>query len=79
MPGLTCSELEARLTDAYRPTVPRCGAMKGKGWFGLWDNCSDLLAHHYVQCFIEQMSLVYDLATNDYRNLPVSRDQQGIS
>jgi lysophospholipase-3 len=70
VPGLTCSELEAWLTDAYRPSVPRCGAMKGKGWFGLWANCSDLPAHHYVQCFIEQMSLVYDPATNDYRNLP---------
>jgi len=70
VPGLTCSELEARLTDAYRPSVPRCGAMKGKGWFGLWANCSDLPAHHYVQCFIEQMTLVYDPAANDYRNLP---------
>jgi lysophospholipase-3 len=58
--GLTCSDLEARLTDA----------MKGKGWFGLWANCSDLPAHHYVQCFIEQMTLVYDPVANDYRNLP---------
>jgi len=70
VPGLTCSELEARLTDAYRPTLPHCGAMKGKGWFGLWANCSDLLAHHYVPCFVEQMSLVYDPAAGDYRNLP---------
>jgi lysophospholipase-3 len=68
--GLTYSDLEARLTDAYRPSVPRCGAMKGKGWFGLWANCSDLPAHHYVQCFIEQMTLVYDPVANDYRNLP---------
>jgi lysophospholipase-3 len=70
VPGLTCNELEARLTDAYRPSVPRCGAMKGKGWFGLWANCSDLPAHHYVQCFLEQMTLVYDPVANDYRNLP---------
>ncbi|XP_039811610.1 lecithin-cholesterol acyltransferase-like 1 [Panicum virgatum] len=70
VPGLTCSELEVRLTDAYRPTLPHCGAMKGKGWFGLWANCSELPAHHYVPCFMEQMSLVYDPAAGDYRNLP---------
>ncbi|NP_001146423.1 Lecithin-cholesterol acyltransferase-like 1 [Zea mays] len=70
VPGLTCSELDARLTDAYRPSAPRCGAMKGKGWFGLWANCSDLPAHHYVRCFMEQMALVYDPVANDYRNLP---------
>ncbi|XP_062189813.1 lecithin-cholesterol acyltransferase-like 1 [Phragmites australis] len=70
VPGVSCSELEARLTEAYRPSVPRCGAMKGKGWFGLWANCSDLPAHDYVRCFQEQMSLVYDPDANDYRNLP---------
>jgi hypothetical protein len=68
--GLGCSDIEARLTDAYRPSVPRCGAMKRKGWFGLWHNTSDLLALDYVQCFEEQMRLVYDPAVNDYRNLP---------
>ncbi|TVU21969.1 hypothetical protein EJB05_31641 [Eragrostis curvula] len=69
-PGASCSELEARLTDAYRPSTPRCGAMKGKGWFGLWQNCSDLPAHHYIPCFMEQMSLVYDPDANEFRNLP---------
>jgi lysophospholipase-3 len=44
--------------------------MKGKGWFGLWKNASDLTAHDYVDCFLEQMRLVYDPAINDYRNLP---------
>uniref|UniRef100_A0A0A9AEM0 Uncharacterized protein n=1 Tax=Arundo donax TaxID=35708 RepID=A0A0A9AEM0_ARUDO len=44
--------------------------MKGKGWFGLWKNNSDLLAHDYVQCFQEQMSLVYDPVINEYRNQP---------
>ncbi|CAO2204670.1 unnamed protein product [Urochloa humidicola] len=70
VPGVSCSELEARLTDAYVPSTPRCGAMKGRGWFGLWANVSDLPAHHYVECFMEQMSLVYDPAAGDYRNLP---------
>ncbi|CAO2209029.1 unnamed protein product [Urochloa humidicola] len=70
VPGLSCSELEARLTDAYVPSTPHCGAMKGKGWFGLWANVSDLPAHHYVGCFMEQMRLVYDPAAGDFRNLP---------
>ncbi|CAN6354053.1 unnamed protein product [Urochloa humidicola] len=70
VPGVSCSELEARLTDAYRPSSPHCGAMKGKGWFGLWANVSDLPATHYVPCFLEQMRLVYDPDADDYRNLP---------
>ncbi|KAL6600325.1 hypothetical protein ACP70R_045125 [Stipagrostis hirtigluma subsp. patula] len=70
VPGLGCTDLEARLTDAYHPSVPRCGAMKGKGWFGLWNNASDLVSHDYVECFEEQMRLVYDSSINDYRNLP---------
>ncbi|XP_012699620.2 lecithin-cholesterol acyltransferase-like 1 [Setaria italica] len=70
VPGLLCSDLEARLTEAYKPSAPRCGAMKGNGWFGLWKNASDLAANDYVDCFLEQMRLVYDPAINDYRNLP---------
>jgi lysophospholipase-3 len=70
VPGLSCCDLEAQLTEAYMPSAPRCGAMKGKGWFGLWKNFSDLAAYDYVDCFVEQMRLVYDPAINDYRNLP---------
>uniref|UniRef100_A0A0E0K1R1 AB hydrolase-1 domain-containing protein n=1 Tax=Oryza punctata TaxID=4537 RepID=A0A0E0K1R1_ORYPU len=70
VPGASCSNLEARLTEAYRPSVPSCGALKGKGWFGLWDNSSDLSTYHYNECFEEQMSLVYDPVSNDYRNFP---------
>nr|CAB3448669.1 unnamed protein product [Digitaria exilis] len=43
--------------------------MKGKGWFELWVNAADVLPHGYVECFKEQMSLVFDPAINDYRNL----------
>ncbi|TVU39407.1 hypothetical protein EJB05_12824, partial [Eragrostis curvula] len=68
--GLGCSDIEARLTEAYRPSTPSCGAMKGKGWFSLWENATDLVTHDYLQCFEEQMRLVYDPAVNDYRNLP---------
>ncbi|TKW31828.1 hypothetical protein SEVIR_2G131700v4 [Setaria viridis] len=70
VPGQSCNDLEARLTEAYKPSAPRCGAMKGNEWFGLWKNVSDLAAHDYVDCFVEQMRLVYDPAINDYRNLP---------
>ena len=42
VPGVSCSDLEARLTEAYRPSAPQCGATKGNGWFGLWSNVSDL-------------------------------------
>ncbi|KAK3126958.1 hypothetical protein QOZ80_7AG0566010 [Eleusine coracana subsp. coracana] len=44
--------------------------MKGKGWFGLWQNMSAVLAHDYVQCMEEQMRLIYDPSIDDYRNLP---------
>jgi len=70
VPGVICPHVEARLTEAYRPSVPRCGAMIGKPWFGLWENASDVPAHDYLECFKEQMSLVYDPAANDYRNPP---------
>ncbi|CAN6171355.1 unnamed protein product [Urochloa humidicola] len=70
VPGFGCSDLEARLTEAYRPSAPWCGAMKGKGWFELWKNVSDLAAHDYVGCFLQQMRLLYDPTTNEYRNLP---------
>jgi lysophospholipase-3 len=62
--------MEARLTDAYTPSLPRCGELKGKGWFPLWNRTADLVDHDYVPCFKEQMSLVFDPAINDYVNQP---------
>ena len=53
VPGVSCSDLEARLTEAFRPSAPHCGAMKGKGWFGLWNNVSDLAVHEYVDSFLD--------------------------
>ncbi|KAL6611260.1 hypothetical protein ACP70R_039188 [Stipagrostis hirtigluma subsp. patula] len=70
VPGFGCTDLEARLTDAYQPSMPHCGMLKGKEWFGLWTNVSDLVAKDYVECFVEQARLVYDRTINDYRNLP---------
>ncbi|XP_037447585.1 lecithin-cholesterol acyltransferase-like 1 [Triticum dicoccoides] len=69
-PGISCPNLEARLTDAYTPSAPRCGALKGKGWFPLWNNTRDVLDHDYLPCCKEQMSLVYDPVLNDFRNRP---------
>ncbi|KAM0909925.1 hypothetical protein ACQ4PT_014515 [Festuca glaucescens] len=66
--GFGCPVLEARLTDAYTPSHPRCGALKGKGWFPLWNSTVDLLNHDYMPCFAEQMSLVFDPATNGFQN-----------
>ncbi|KAF8644607.1 hypothetical protein HU200_066390 [Digitaria exilis] len=69
VPGMGCGDLEARLTEAYLTSTPRCSAMKGKGWFELWKNVSELAAHDYMDCFLEQMRLVYDPSINEYRNL----------
>jgi lysophospholipase-3 len=69
--GFSCPDLEARLTEAYTPSLPRCGALKGKGWFPIYRyNTLDLVQHDYVPCFQEQMALVYDPVLNDYRNFP---------
>ncbi|KAF7069404.1 hypothetical protein CFC21_075039 [Triticum aestivum] len=69
LPGFSCSNLEARLTDAYAPSLPRCGALKGKGWFPLWNDTWTIVNHDYLPCFVEQMSLVFDSDLDDYRNL----------
>ena len=38
VPGNTCGQLDARLTDRYEPPTPGCGIPKqGRGWFRLWD------------------------------------------
>uniref|UniRef100_A0A0D9YUA7 Uncharacterized protein n=1 Tax=Oryza glumipatula TaxID=40148 RepID=A0A0D9YUA7_9ORYZ len=45
VPGASCSNLEARLTEAYRPSTAHCGAMKGKGWVSdsFWSSSSVLV------------------------------------
>jgi len=70
VPGVTCPDLEARLTEAYEPSTPRCGRMRGKGWFGLWTNRTWALDADTAACLEEQMRLVYDPALGDFRNLP---------
>ncbi|CAN6381223.1 unnamed protein product [Urochloa humidicola] len=71
VPGVTCPDLEARLTDAYEPSSPRCGRMRRKkGWFGLWTNRTWALDADRAACVEDQMRLVYDPALGDFRNPP---------
>jgi lysophospholipase-3 len=70
VPGYASNELDARLTELYRPSSPRCGERKGQGWFRLFLNQSPLHDSAGVRCFGEQMSAVYDAASDDYYNVP---------
>jgi len=70
VPGVNCPDMEARLTEAYEPSTPRCGRMRGKGWFGLWTNHTWALDADTTACFEEQMRLVYDPALGEFRNRP---------
>nr|CAB3480797.1 unnamed protein product [Digitaria exilis] len=72
VPSYTCSTLDARLTDEYRPPpgMPWCGAMKGKGWFRLWKNHTALQDPRLMPCYADQLRLVFDHAADDYRNAP---------
>jgi lysophospholipase-3 len=70
VPGYASNELDARLTQLYRPSSPRCGERKGQGWFRLFLNQSALHDPAGVHCFGEQMSAVYNAASDDYYNVP---------
>ena len=71
LPGNTCSQLEARLTDAYRPPAPQCGAGKGNGrWFRLWKNSTAMQDPKLAPCLSDQLRLVYDPVVRDFRNVP---------
>jgi len=74
LPGFTCSQFDARLTDHYEPppSSPGCGARRqGRGWFRLWENYTALQADPaLLPCYQDQLRLVYDPAAGDYRNAP---------
>ena len=70
IPGLSCPDLEARLTDAYRPLKPGCSRVERDGWFGLLTNRTWKLDAERAECFVDQMRLVYDPVLGDFRNLP---------
>ncbi|CAL5038214.1 unnamed protein product [Urochloa decumbens] len=72
LPGFSCSQFDARLTDDYDPPTPGCGARKqGRGWFRLWESYTALQADPaLLPCYQDQLRLVYDRAAGDYRNAP---------
>ena len=70
LPGHSCSQLDARLTEEYEPAAaPSCDARKGKGWFRLWENRTALQDPALLPCYAEQLRLVYDPVAGDYRNV----------
>jgi lysophospholipase-3 len=72
VPGNTCGQLEARLTDEFEPLTPGCGIPKqGRGWFRLWENFTALQQDpSLLPCYADQLRLLYDPVAGDYRNLP---------
>ncbi|WVZ81759.1 hypothetical protein U9M48_029101 [Paspalum notatum var. saurae] len=72
LPGFTCSQFDARLTDEYMPPTPGCGVQKqGRGWFRLWENFTALQTDPaLLPCYQDQLRLVFDPVADDYRNLP---------
>lgn len=73
VPGNTCSQLDARLTDEYEPPpASGCGVRRqGRGWFRLWENFTALQEDPSLfRCYADQLRLVYDPRAGDYRNLP---------
>lgn len=73
IPGAGGNQLEARLTEEYRPSSLACRLwppVRGRGgWFRLWFDPSVLLAP-LTRCFADRMMLYYDAGADDYRNAP---------
>ncbi|KAG2550125.1 hypothetical protein PVAP13_9KG238800 [Panicum virgatum] len=70
VPGYASNELDARLTELYRPSSPRCAAGRGRGWFRLFLDSTALEDPAGVRCFAERMTAAYDAASGDYHNAP---------
>ncbi|KAL6643481.1 hypothetical protein ACP70R_018247 [Stipagrostis hirtigluma subsp. patula] len=72
VPGNTCSQLDARLTDEYEPPTPGCGIRKqGRDWFRLWENFTALQEDPaLLPCYADQLRLVFDPVSGDYRDVP---------
>ncbi|KAF8780648.1 hypothetical protein HU200_001250 [Digitaria exilis] len=51
VPGNTCGQLDAQLTDEYEPLTAGCGIPKqGLGWFRLWENFTALQEDPSLSC-----------------------------
>lgn len=76
IPGNGGNQLEARLTNQYKPSTFICESWyplikKKNGWFRLWFDSSVILAP-FTQCFAERMTLHYHQELDDYFNTPGS-------
>ncbi|KAG1341815.1 lecithin-cholesterol acyltransferase-like 1 [Cocos nucifera] len=73
IPGSGGNQLEARLTEAYKPSSLVCclSAVERRieGWFRLWFDPTVLVAP-LTRCFAERMTLYYHGDIDDYRNAP---------
>ncbi|KAI4979052.1 hypothetical protein ZWY2020_015805 [Hordeum vulgare] len=76
LPGHTCSQLEARLTEPYDSPLPLCGlppaCARGTDGGSGYGRTPQLAMQHLpsVACFADQLRLVYDPSVGDYRNVP---------
>ncbi|THU50917.1 hypothetical protein C4D60_Mb06t25430 [Musa balbisiana] len=70
VPGLSGNQLDARLTEDYRPPLPALQAPQAAGWFRIWMDRSLLLDSAAQRCFAHQLSLFYDPDADDFRNVP---------
>eukprot|EP00262_Sarcandra_glabra_P014936 TRINITY_DN4501_c0_g1_i1.p1 TRINITY_DN4501_c0_g1~~TRINITY_DN4501_c0_g1_i1.p1 ORF type:complete len:122 (+),score=9.77 TRINITY_DN4501_c0_g1_i1:81-446(+) len=68
VPGSGGNQLEARLSECYKPSSIWCSRRKGE-WFRLWFDPSVLIAP-LTRCFAERMTLYYDPDSDDYQNAP---------
>lgn len=73
IPGSGGNQLEARLTEAYKPSSLVCylSAVERRmeGWFRLWFDPTVLVAP-LTRCFADRMMLYYHGDIDDYRNAP---------
>ncbi|KAK1276637.1 Lecithin-cholesterol acyltransferase-like 1 [Acorus gramineus] len=70
VPGSGGNQLEARLTDAYKPSSLFCRLCHRHGrWFRLWFDPT-VFVPPLTSCFADRMTLVYDAAVDDYHNWP---------
>lgn len=74
IPGSGGNQLEARLTEKYKPSSLVCNRWyplkkDPDGWFRIWFDPSVLL-RPFTKCFNQRMMIYYDPDEDDYHNAP---------
>ncbi|KAH6796145.1 hypothetical protein C2S51_037131 [Perilla frutescens var. frutescens] len=74
IPGAGGNQLEARLTETYKPSSLLCNRWyplkkDPDGWFRLWFDPTVLL-RPFTKCFNQRMKIFYDPHIDDYHNAP---------